>query len=185
MLTVDELWALIDRTVRPLPLVDTPLIEGLGRRLGEDICADEDMPAFTRSAVDGFLLPVGAPPGRFLIVGEIKPGEPALPPPAVGEALKIYTGSALSEGGLVMIEDTRVEGSEVFTSVAANSQYIRWQGSQARGGDILLSAGSAVTPGTLALAASVGSWFSGRYAAPKSTALMLTDCSRLNPCWPT
>lgn len=156
MLTVDELWTLIDCKVSALPIVDVPLDQALGRRLGEDILADEDMPAFTRSAIDGYLLPSDAPPGRYRIVGEIKPGAPASPSPAAGEALKIFTGSALSEGGLVMIEDSLVDGDAVVTSVPASDKHVRRRASQASRGDRLLPAGTVVTPGTLALAATVG-----------------------------
>ncbi len=158
MLTVDELWSLLDQTVSPLPLVDTPLADTLGRRLGEEIRADEDMPAFTRSAIDGYLLSESSEPGRYRIVGEVKPGEPVSSIPAPGEAVKIYTGSALPESGtgLVMIEDTRVEGGDVVVDVPPHQKHIRRRASQAHRGSILLTAGSSITAGTLALAATVG-----------------------------
>jgi molybdopterin molybdotransferase len=60
MLSVDEVWSLIDRESRPLPPVRVPLNESLGRRLAMEIVADADMPAFCRSAIDGYALPEGS-----------------------------------------------------------------------------------------------------------------------------
>jgi hypothetical protein len=49
MLSVEELWSLIDREISELPAVRMPLAKALGRRLGAEIVADADMPAFSRS----------------------------------------------------------------------------------------------------------------------------------------
>ncbi len=158
MISIEELWTLIDREVPALPAIRVPLDASPGRRLAEDLCADADMPAFTRSAIDGFLLPENAPPGRHQIVGEVRPGMPSGPGPASGEAVRIFTGSALPEtgAGLVMVEDAVIDGSHVLTGVAATSRHVRARGSQARAGDVLLPAGGKITPGTAALLASVG-----------------------------
>ena len=158
MLTVDEVWALIDREVSVLPAESVPLESALGRRLAEDVSADTDIPAFSRSAIDGFALASDSQPGRFRIVGEVRPGMPASPPPRSGEALKIFTGSALPESGvaLVMLEDTVTEGDEVVVSVAGTTRLVRSRASQSRAGDVLLSAGASMGPGAMALLASVG-----------------------------
>jgi molybdopterin molybdotransferase len=158
MLSVDEVWSLIDRNVHPLPSVRVPLGEALGRRLAEEIRADADMPAFDRSAIDGYALPENAEPGSFRIRGEIKPGMPALAPPESGEAVRIFTGSALPERnvGLVMVEDTETDGDKVFVRATASRKHVRVRGSQARRGEVLLAAGAMVNPGAIALLASVG-----------------------------
>ena len=72
MLSVDEVWSLIDREVRPLPPVHVPLGRSLGRRLAGKILADADMPAFCRSAIDGYALSEGSEPGGFM--SSEKPG---------------------------------------------------------------------------------------------------------------
>ncbi|HRJ71229.1 MAG TPA: molybdopterin molybdotransferase MoeA [Terrimicrobiaceae bacterium] len=158
MISIEELWMRIDREVPVLPSVSVPLGTSRGRRLAEDIRADADMPAFTRSAIDGFLLPENAPPGRHRIVGEVRPGMPSGPCPSPGEAVRIFTGSALPESGsgLVMVEDAVIDGDHVVTAVAAASRHVRARGSQARAGDVLLSSGGEITPGAVALLASVG-----------------------------
>ena len=62
MLSVDEVCSLIDREVRPLTAVRLPLGQALGYDLAEAIRADADMPAFDRSAIDGYALPEDAQP---------------------------------------------------------------------------------------------------------------------------
>ncbi len=181
MLSVDEVWSLIDGKVNALPPVRMPLAQTAGRRLAEDIRADEDMPAFSRSAIDGFALPAGSPPGRYRIAGEISPGMAASPLPAAGEAVKVFTGSALPEHGveLVMVEDVAVEKYGIVTRVAATAEYVRTRGSQAKSGDVLLCEGSKIGPGTMALLASVGA--ANPLVSPVVNAAHLTTGSELVP----
>src|SRR5262245_18352183 len=148
MLSVDEVWCLIDRHVHVLPPVRVPMSEALGRRLAEDIQADADMPAFDRSAIDGYALRENSAPGSFRIVGEVRPGEPPFSPPESGQAVKIFTGSALPEAGvgLVMVEDTESDTENLLVRAGASRKHVRSRGSQARRGDILLPAGSALNP---------------------------------------
>jgi molybdopterin molybdotransferase len=158
MLSVDQVWSQIDRQVRPLPPVRVPLGESFGRRLAKEILADADMPAFCRSAIDGFALPEGSEPGWFRVIGETKPGMAPFIAPSAGNAVKIFTGSALPESGigLVMVEDTVSELDKVMTRAAATGKYVRLRGSQAKRGDVLLPAGAVVNPGTVGLLAFVG-----------------------------
>lgn len=158
MLTVDELWRLIDQTVQELPSTEVPLGDALGRRLDETVLAGEDMPAFTRSAIDGFAVVEKAEPGRFRIVAETKPGMTAAECPGKDEAIRIYTGSALpSQGvGLVMVEDTDTANGDVVIKAGPSGKHIREKGTQARAGQVLILEGSVLGPGSVALLASVG-----------------------------
>ena len=83
---------------------------------------------------------------------------PPFAPPTAGEAVKIFTGSALPEAGiaLVMVEDTVAEAGKVMTRVPATRRHVRSKGSHARQGDVLLPAGDVVNAGAVALLASVG-----------------------------
>lgn len=158
MLSVDEVWSLIDREVSALPSTSVPLAQACGRRLAEDICADDDMPSFNRSAIDGFALPSGSQPGRYRIVGESKPGMSAPSVPHEGEAVKIFTGSALPDSGmeLVMVEDTALLGDVVTVNVPSSGKHVRTRGSQAKAGEVLLPRDSLIGPGAIALLATVG-----------------------------
>ena len=158
MLSVDQVYALIDREVRSLPALRLPLARALDHHLAEEICADADMPAFDRSAIDGYAVPEDAEPGWFNIVAEVTPGMPPFSVPASGTAVRIFTGSALpgSGVGLVMVEETESEAEKVLTRVAASRKHVRARGSQARRGEVLLAIGTQVNPGAIALLASVG-----------------------------
>jgi molybdopterin molybdotransferase len=158
MLSVDQVFSLIDREVRPLPAVRLPLAEALGHDLAEEIRADADMPAFDRSAIDGYALPENALPGWYNIVGEVTPGMPPFSAPSSESAVRIFTGAALPESGvgLVMVEESESEGTRVLTRVAASRQHVRARGSQARRGELLLKAGTRLNPGAIAVLASVG-----------------------------
>jgi molybdopterin molybdotransferase len=158
MLSVDEVSSLIDREVRPLPAIRVPLAQALGHHMVEQIRADADMPAFDRSAIDGYALREDSQPGWFRIVGEVPPGVPPFSAPEAGTAVRIFTGSALPEAGvgLVMVEETESEAEKVLVRVPASRRHVRAKGSQAKKGEILLPAGSPINPGAIALLASVG-----------------------------
>ena len=67
--------------LQPLDAETVPLQEALGRALAEDVVASVDVPAFAKSAVDGYGLKAretfGSSPSnpiRFDLVGEVMPG---------------------------------------------------------------------------------------------------------------
>lgn len=158
MLTVDEAWRVVDERVAALPSARQPLAQVRGLRLAEDICAPEDMPAFNRSAIDGFMVAADAAPGKFQLAGEVRPGQATAAVPGRGEVIRISTGAALPESGvgLVMVEDAELEGSAVTIRQAPSAALIRPRASQARQGQVLLEAGARLSAGAIALLASVG-----------------------------
>lgn len=178
MLTVREVWDLIDREVRPLSPKRLPLAEAVGCRLGEDILADMDMPAFSRSSIDGYAACAGSGAGRYRLVGEVRPGMPQGGVPEKGTAVKIFTGSSISDGvGLVMVEDAEVDGGDVIFRKAPEAGLIRRRASQARAGDVLLPAATSVTPGAVALLATVGN--AAPLVAPRPTVVHVSTGSEL------
>ena len=58
MISLAEARALIAEKILPLPAQTTALEMASGRVLRENIRADEDMPAFDRSAMDGYAVGV-------------------------------------------------------------------------------------------------------------------------------
>lgn len=157
MLTVREVLDLIGREVGELPPRRVPLAEAVGCRLCEDITADADMPAFSRSAIDGYAVQAGSGEGMYRLAGEVRPGMPDGGVPEQGAAWRIFTGSAIADGvELVMVEDARVEGGDVIFRKASDAGLVRRRASQARAGDVLLPVGCVVTPGAISLLATVG-----------------------------
>ncbi len=155
--SVDDVLTLLDTRVVPRSAAPVALGESLGCVLAADVEADNDQPAFDRSAVDGFAVTAGALAGEFVLGGDILPGEPVPPPPPNGVALQVFTGSAVPRNcGLVMVEDTVVNGDRVMLKRAAASELIRRRGSSVRAGAQLLGMGDRIGPGELAVLASAG-----------------------------
>jgi molybdopterin molybdotransferase len=107
--------------------------------------------------MDGFAVEENALPGRFQIVGESLPGSPIPPPVGLGQALRVFTGSALPSGvRVVMQEDAAIDGPFVEFGRIDGASHVRLRGSATQMGQPLLSSGTALTPATLAVLASAG-----------------------------
>jgi len=151
--TVDAALTRLCELWRPEPrqeLLDTAWAEG--RVLAEAVTSPADLPAFTRSAMDGFAVraadTLGASPSvpaYLALVEAVTIGE--IPRAAVGpgQAAPISTGAMLPPGAdaVVMIEHTQPLGEgeiEVFSAVAPGEHCIQI-GEDARGGELLLESG--------------------------------------------
>lgn len=159
MLSVTEVWQRLDSLAAPLATEPVSLAAASGRVLRAAVTAPEDQPAFDRSAIDGYVVPLDTPVAASLTVAATIPvGQLAPVFPASPVALKLFTGSAVPEGrvGLVMHEDTTTSASGITLRSAPSLSHIRRRASQARAGDLLLPAGTRLNPGDLALLASVG-----------------------------
>lgn len=156
--TVDETIALIRECCTALEPERVPQTEASGRVLREAVLAPEDQPPFDRSSVDGFAVRLDDASKRFQIVDRIRAGDWKPRQLQPGEAAQIATGGALPGDGLqvVMKEDARVTGDEVEINQRDNERNIRFRGEDARAGTQLVAAGTQLSPGALALLASVG-----------------------------
>jgi molybdopterin molybdotransferase len=158
VISLSEARSIITRMIEPLPMVRVPLHEAAGRVLREDVCAPEDIPAFDRSAMDGYAIPADDASDRFEVVAEIQPG--ALPVVRIGpgQCARIFTGAAVPEGAtqVLMQEYTRRDGEWMVRTERGSSSHIRKRGEDARKGDVLLKAGTRITAGEAALLAQIG-----------------------------
>lgn len=144
-----------------------PLAAAGGRILAEDICADIDIPGFTRATMDGYAVrgasTFGASEGNpaFLtVVGNVAMGEEPDIAVGPGEAVRIATGGMLPTGSdaVVMIEHTEAidaETIEVYKSTAPG-QHVITRGEDMRGGDTVLKRGRLLRPQEIGLLAAVG-----------------------------
>lgn len=158
MISLAEARALIWERLFMLPPVPAPLDEAYGRILREDVLASENIPAFDRSAVDGYVLVAEDDSPRFRIKGEIQPG--VVPGFKIerGECARIFTGAPLPKGAtqVLMQEYAHVAGGFVTRLQSSRIAHIRHRGEDAHRGDLLLSAGSRLGQGELALLAGIG-----------------------------
>ena len=157
MISVEELFGLIDKTILPLPARKVPLHESRGLRLEEEIFAAEDEPAFDRSAMDGFAVADDATVGSFSIIGEILPGQPATESPDQGKAIRVFTGSALPPRvKVVMQEDVTEQNGEIKIDMMTHAGHVRRLGSAVKKGSRLLPKNTILSPASIALLASAG-----------------------------
>ncbi len=158
MISLQEARVLIQANVQTAVAQTAPLNEVLGRVLREDARATEDMPAFDRSAMDGYALGLEDNSPRFRVVGEIQPGAAAAFRVGQGECARIFTGAQIPEGAsqVLMQEHTRVEGNFIVPLQRNRFTNIRRRGEDARRGALLLKAGTRLGAGELALLASLG-----------------------------
>lgn len=134
-----------------------PLSEALGRTLAEDVTALQGIPHYAASAMDGWAV---AGTGPWRIVPRAPGDDPHAASDALGnhEARPILTGGALPHGCTAVVRseaatqyDDALSGPE--PSLGAD---IRPAEREARAGDVLLPAGTVLTPPRLAIAASSG-----------------------------
>ncbi|MES1180502.1 MAG: molybdopterin molybdotransferase MoeA [Verrucomicrobiota bacterium] len=158
MISLAEARALIQASIRPLAAQSVALAGAHGRVLREDLRANEDMPAFDRSAMDGYAVALDDGSKQFRVVGEIQPGVAPAFKINHSEAARIFTGAQIPEGAsqVIMQEDVRVEGNLITPTQRNRTPHIRKRGEDARKGDLLLKSGARLGAGELALLASLG-----------------------------
>ncbi|WP_392893567.1 molybdopterin molybdotransferase MoeA [Streptomyces sp. LN699] len=134
-----------------------PLPDALGEVLTGPLDALTDLPSFDTSAMDGWAV---AGPGPWAVRdGGVLAGSERPEPLADGEAVRIATGARIPADTTAVIrsEHSREAGSQLFAErPVATGQDIRPRGQECRSGDLLLPAGSLVTPAVLGLAAAAG-----------------------------
>ena len=181
MLSVTEARALIAQTVHVLPPLRVGLAQAHGRTLRESVAAEEDIPAFDRSAMDGYAIRADDPATEFRIVCEIPAG--TLPVRAIepGECARIFTGSAIPDGAtqVLMQEFAQRNGDRVsFTQRDAKTN-IRSRGEDAREGSVLLDRGTRLGSTELSLCAQLGK--TAPLVAPRPRILHIATGSELVP----
>jgi molybdopterin molybdotransferase len=166
MISIEEALGTILQNVEKLPPRRMKVGECLGRVLGEDIRAREDIPPFTNSAMDGFAVRAGdtkaaspKSPRIFQVLEDLRAGETTRTRVGKGEAIRIMTGAPLPPGAdaVVMVEDTRgtADGMEILKPVRAGEN-VREAGESVRKGETVLPAGTLLRPQEIGMLAALG-----------------------------
>lgn len=140
-----------------LPLESIPTEAALGRIIAEDIRAARTQPAADLSAMDGYALTPGG--GPWTLVGESRAGAPFPGKLAPGECVRISTGAIVPEGAdrvLLQEDAARDESTITATELPPPGRHIRLAGFDFRSGDLLLTRGTRITAGRMALALAAG-----------------------------
>src|SRR3954447_7425420 len=134
---------------------ELPLELAAGAVLAADVVARTDLPPADTSAMDGWAV---AGPGPWRVRGEVLAG--VVPPPlAPGEAVTIATGAWLPDGAdsVLRAEHGKLAGGDlVSTDPRDPARDVRRAGRECRAGDVVLAAGSRLTPAAIGLLAAAG-----------------------------
>jgi molybdopterin molybdotransferase len=168
VLTVAEANERLAHYIAPLQHIEhVPLANALDRVMAERLDSPVDLPAFSRSTMDGFAVRAadtyGASeglPAYLTICGEVPMGRVADLEVRLGETARVHTGGMLPRGAdaVVMIENTQALDEriiEVVRPVAVGENVIP-VGEDVRTGDQLFPRGHRLRPQDLGGLAGVG-----------------------------
>ncbi len=172
LLPLEEALERILAGVLPLGAESLPLSAALGRVLSEETSALLTVPPWDNSAMDGFAVRAADvatasanAPVTLRVIGEVAAGHEPIQRVEPGTAMRILTGAMLPPGAdaVVQVEDTdAAQGVAVLPSsvevraAVLEGRHIRRAGSDMRQGDVLLRAGTHVSPAAIAVLAASG-----------------------------
>jgi len=183
--SVSEAQASVLQHVSLREIESVPLHDSLNRVLAVDVAANRNHPPYDVSAMDGYAV-------RFSDIADVTPDQPvslmvvddiragSMPQVKVlqGRAARIMTGAPTPQGvdTVIRVEDTEGDDRQVSILVAPKQgANIRPLGENLRNGEVVLSKGTFITPGVLAILAMVKQQAVPVYAKPTVAILSTGD----------
>ena len=173
-LTVADALTAVLAGVSVLPVAHVPLLDALGRVLGEPVAAADSLPPFANSAMDGYALQaadvqIASPhsPAALKVVGDIAAGTAPDFTLLPGQAARIMTGAPIPDGAdaVIPVEDTSEPWRQaerplpdqihIFRAVQPGD-YVRQVGEDVVAGQQVLQAGHILRPQEVGALASMG-----------------------------
>jgi len=142
----------------PLGSESVPLDLTAGRILSQHLVAEWDQPPFDAAAMDGYALRADPTCMHRLIVGESAAGHPFHSRIDATQCVRISTGAALPAGAdaVILQEDADTQNGVLVSPAAHGGVYVRPRASDFAAGDVVLRAGTVLSPGAVTLAAATG-----------------------------
>jgi molybdopterin molybdotransferase len=164
VISLDEARAHVLDAVGVLPPRPHNLADALGLVLATDVVADDPVPPFAGSAMDGFAVRAAdltGPGVTLAVIDTVIAGQAPTVPVGPGQAVRIMTGAPVPPGAdaVVMVERTTASSDgqavQIHEPVPVGTA-IRPAGDDLVSGQLALGAGAVLGPGQLGLLASVG-----------------------------
>jgi len=165
MISADQALQIVLENVAALGVERVPILEALGRVVGEEIRSSRDIPGFDNSAMDGFAVRAAdvakaseASPVKLSVVETVAAGQMPTRRVGAGEAARTMTGAPIADGAdaIIPVERTRGSGDLVeFLATVEKGAFIRPRGEDLHLGELVMSAGKILTPADLGMLASV------------------------------
>lgn len=154
MISVEEAKSRLHAYKPNLNSVELEVKDSVGFVLASDVKSPIDMPPFPQSAMDGYALGPGErmEGSEFKLVGEIAAGSAERFQLKSNECVRIFTGSAVPESAVSVVQQEWVErnGNTIsLTREVSENQNIRPQGEQMQTGSVALEKGTIITPATI------------------------------------
>lgn len=161
MIPIEEAEKIVNEITRHPGALSTekiPLMDSLGRVLGQDIVSTISMPPFDKSAMDGYAVASNDDSNRFEIVEIIAAGSVPRKNIAKGQCAKIMTGAMLPPGADRVIKREVTEEKDGFMVLTGEDKNINicYLGEDVKPGDVVLKAGCLIGPAEIGVIASMG-----------------------------
>jgi molybdopterin molybdotransferase len=173
-LSVTEAQKCILESVDKLDMETVSLEQSLGRVLAADVRSNRDIPPDDVSAMDGYALrsaDLAKIPAMLEIIEDIKAGDRPVKTVHAEQCARIMTGAPVPQGAdaVIRVEDTQaLPNGKVQIDVAVKrGNDIRGRGESMRNGDVVLAAGTEITPGVTGVLATVKSAQVQVYRSPR------------------
>ena len=169
MLSVAEAQRVVLARIQPCGAESATLLEALGRVLAEDVLAQDDLPPFDNSGMDGYAVRADDvqnagrdSPVTLSVVADIAAGHPSEVTIGPGQAARIMTGAPVPAGADAVVPVEATDGGRAWSAQVAilqkakRGEHVRPAGGDVRRGDQVLSASAVIRPAEIALLAALG-----------------------------
>jgi molybdopterin molybdotransferase len=150
----DQAREIAHQSFAPLASETLPLGQCVGRVSAADLYSLCDLPAYATSSMDGWAVAGSAP---WKIVGEVATGKKSEIAISAGQTLRIATGGVIPDGCEAVIpwEEATESGGTILGEVALGAN-IRPAALESKQGELLIPAGTRLTPPMVGLLAATG-----------------------------
>lgn len=159
MITVEEAFELVENNIQATNKSEKKtVLESISYVLFKDTFSPINMPPFRQSAMDGYALCIHND-NSYTIIDEVKAGDGHHPVLKKGDAVRIFTGSAVPDTSDTVIMQEKVNRDSdnlILNSLAVKDENIRPMGEQVKKGELALSKGTKLTPAAIGFLTTLG-----------------------------
>lgn len=159
MISFEDALGLVLDSVFETGTEEVSFMDSCGRILAEDVISDSDIPAFDRSAVDGYACKRESLAFEMEVVDFIPAGKKPSVKVGLMQCSKIMTGAWIPEGCdvVIMVEETEIlpSGKVRFTGSDPKPN-IMLRGEDVKAGEAVLMKGTKIKPQDIGVMASLG-----------------------------
>lgn len=137
------------------------LEEALGYTLAQTVIAEQSIPGFPQSSMDGYAIRFCDKDQDLSVVDKIPAGTTVEKKMESGQAMRIYTGAPLPQGADTVVMQEKIDLSEgnvirIQDEALRLGDNVRLQGSEVMAGSIAMLAGTTLTPAAIGYLAGIG-----------------------------